>query len=172
MKINRLLSGGQVFKPSHIVIHSIGEFVRPSSQDCVDLKIELKDYHAVEWLEILGYSYHTLITPSGDDVFCRGTGLKAWHAKAQGFNHKSLGLAFMVAGVYNLETLTKRIQNKYLEGKQEYAGIDIVSSWRYQFNILEKNVVKHSAIDPNKPDPGDGFPWEWFLKEVEKNIAE
>ena len=170
MNIYRPLTGGISLNPTHIVVHCIGEFVKPSEAQCIELGIHFKDYHALEWLEKLGVSYHTLITPSGDEINCRKTNMKAWHAKAQGFNHKSLGIGFMVAGVYNLETLKKRIKNPYLEGKQEYTGIDIVSSWRKQFNIPEKNIVKHSDIDLKKPDPGDGFHFDWFLKEVQRNI--
>ena len=170
MIINRPLAHGGLLKPTHIVIHAMGEFIRPNKLDCTKLGITERDYHATEWLEILGYSAHALITPSGDEIRCLALNVKGAHAKAQGFNHKSLGLEFLVAGVYNIGTLHERIKESYLGTRQRWEGVDLISRWHVKFNIPIENIVKHSAIDEKKQDPGDGFSWDDFIDRVERNI--
>lgn len=149
--------GKEGLKPTAIVIHAIGEYLR--------LKDE--DIYAPRFLRSRGESAHAFISPSGEVIVARSNDQIAWHARAQGFNFKSIGVEFMVPGAHTWETFRKTIQTDWVREIQYKAGVDFVRSILGHYPVSE--IVQHSTIDPdNKVDPGDGFPWELFSSDVKE----
>lgn len=138
--------------PNKIIIHSMAEYIRG-----------VNDLSAVDLLDELKLSAHYLITPSGVSIFMVDPDNIAWHAK--GFNSDSIGIEFLVPGVYSYESFLERIKTPYIYGEQYTKGVQLCRELIKEYNITE--VVRHSDIDPDrKSDPGDGFPWETFLNDV------
>jgi len=120
-------------------------------------------YHAVDYLNKLGLSAHSLITPSGVNIRCRKNGEGAYHAK--NFNTDSLGIEILVPGVHTYQTFIRKIQEPYCTQIQYDSTVSQVKDWIRIFGITE--IKRHSDIDPTrKKDPGDGFPWTQFLEDV------
>lgn len=148
------LDGGfQSQKPKRIVVHAMAEFI----------DTEPHDYYAVDWLRKLGLSAHAFVTPSGVVIRSREDEQGAFHAK--GFNQDSLGVEFLVGGIHTYPTFLDAIKKKYLTPAQYKAGVELVGNWLDMYKI--KKLDQHSVLSPGrKADPGKGFPWEKFLKDV------
>lgn len=148
------LAGGAAKQvPRRIIIHSMAEYVpgSPSNQ------------HATELLKALKLSVHALIAPDGTIIRCRQDWEGAYHAK--GHNENSLGVEFLVPGVYDYGQFLKRIKTPYLTKEQYASGVYLVSHWAKQYAILD--IQRHSDVDPSrKYDPGNGFPWTSFLSDI------
>lgn len=142
--------------PTRGVIHSMAEFV----------SFEGREYYAIDWLRKKGWSAHAFVAPSGTVIRSRENHQGAYHAKARRHNYFSLGLEFLVAGVHDITSLYGTIKNPYLTPEQYRAGVDFVrQEWVEDLGILD--YVRHSMIDPaNKQDPGKGFPFDLFMKDI------
>lgn len=155
--VNIPLAGGSFRQnPKRIVVHAMGEFIRDKGMD----------KFAVDHLRDLGLSAHSFVTPSGVVIRCRKGTSGAWHAK--GFNTDSLGVEFLVPGVYSsLEELQVRTATPYLSEAQYQAGVEMVEGWAQLYMITK--IDRHSDLDPvrRRGDPGDGFPWERFLRDAQ-----
>jgi len=148
--------GRDHLEPSKVAVHAIAEFVVKDG----------RAYHAIEWLRKKELSYHALATPSGTIIRCRDDNQVAWHAKAQGHNFKSLGIAFLVPGAHDYSSFLETIKKPYLLPGQYIAGMQFCrNEWVDKLGIL--HFAQHSKIDPeNKTDPGKGFPWTKFLGDI------
>jgi N-acetyl-anhydromuramyl-L-alanine amidase AmpD len=147
--------GGGWLDPSRTVIHAMAEYVVYNG----------RAYHAIEWLRIKGWSAHAFVTPSGTVIRSRGDNQVAWHAKAQGHNYKALGIEFLVPGAHDWVSFNKAIQQSYLTPQQYKAGVKFCrEEWVEKKGIL--HFIEHSAIDPDKPDPGSGFPFDQFVGDI------
>ena len=139
--------------PDRIVVHAMAEYITH----------EGREYHAVDYLRMLGLSAHSLITPSGVRIRCRRENQGAWHAK--GYNTNSLGVEVLVPGVHDYESFLDFIQHDYMMPSQYEAVVDQALDWIGDYDIL--HIDRHSDIDPTrKKDPGDGFPWNRFLLDI------
>ncbi len=125
--------------------------------------IDPEPIHAPDFLDKYKLSAHALVKPNGDIYICRDDDEVAWHAR--GHNTDSLGIEFLVEGEHTYATFLDKIKTPYLSVMQLDAGIEAVKTWLASYPIEE--LVRHSDISPGrKVDPGDGFPWSDFLKEV------
>lgn len=142
--------------PKRIIIHSIGEFI----------DTEGRDYYCTDWLEYLKISAHAFITPSGVVIKTRNSNQRAYHSK--GNNRDTIGIEFMVPGLHNYVTFSKAIRKLYLTDIQYKAGVEYVKFLMDGISLFQANMIfRHSEIDPSrKIDPGAGFPWKQFLKDL------
>ncbi len=142
--------GARHQEPSRIVIHAMGEYIGGVA--------------AVEFLENVGLSAHILVCPNGDIIRCRRDNQGAYHAK--GYNNDSLGIEFLVTGDHNYSSFREMIKDPYLTSMQYEAGLQFVrDEWFIKRGIMLMD--RHSDLSPErKQDPGDGFPWEQFMREV------
>jgi N-acetyl-anhydromuramyl-L-alanine amidase AmpD len=150
--------GGGLQAPDTTVIHAMGQFIESDG----------RIYYAKEWLDKLGYSAHILVDPVIGPISTRDLNMMAWHAK--GFNANSVGIEFLVPGVWESDTFRKRIETPYLTDIQYEAGV-----WVYRTYLAHTKVVFHSEIDERyengykvKVDPGRGFPKERYLYDIKK----
>ncbi len=151
----QLLSfGASKQEPKRVIVHAMGEYIK-TNQGAV---------HAVEFLESIGLSAHILICPDGDIIRCRHDNQGAYHAK--GYNKDSLGVEFLVSGEHNYGSFIKSIETPYLTIKQYESGMEFIrDEWRKKLGILRYS--RHSDISPErKVDPGNGFTWIQFLKDI------
>ena len=145
--------------PKKIVIHCMGEYLDVGPDLATQYKTQPGIYHASMWLNITKLSAHALISPTGVIIRHRKDNEVAWHAK--GHNYDTLGVEFLVKGVWTWGPWAERIKTPYLEPAQFDAGQEQVSEWIKQWNIHE--ITTHHALDPDRrPDPGDGFPFAEF----------
>jgi len=162
------LLGGDIHNsPKIIVLHAMGEYIHVSEEVKAHYAakgkvLELgRDYHAPEWLRVLGYSAHNLVTPSGLVIKCRENHEGAYHA--YGYNTDSLGIEFLLEGIHTYETFKAGISSEYLTSMQFGKGVEVVSKWMDDYDISMDGVVTHHSLSPNrKTDPGSGFPLEQF----------
>ena len=149
------IHGRENLEPTAIVIHAIGEYIR----------LEGEDVYAPRFLRSRGESAHAFITPSGEVIVARNNDQVAWHARAHGFNFKSIGVEFMVPGAHTWDTFRKAIQTDWVREVQYKAGVQFVKDLLDLYPIGD--IVEHSAIDPErKVDPGSGFPWLLFNEDI------
>jgi N-acetyl-anhydromuramyl-L-alanine amidase AmpD len=153
--IERPLKGGNQFnKPKRIVVHAMGEYIKDPDP-----------IFAPDFLEKYGLSAHALIVPNGDVMMCRDEQAGAYHAK--GYNTDSLGVEFLVSGVHDYGSFLDTIKTDYITSEQWIAGIWLVSQWASKWGIERDMINRHSDISPGrKVDPGAGFKWQEFLKQV------
>ena len=152
-RIHRLLPHGREGnQPTRIIIHAMGEHIL--DPDPVD---------AVDFLDSLELSAHSLIYPNGDNVRCRNDDQIAWHAR--GYNTGSLGIEFLVPGDHNYGSFLEAIKHPYVADEAYAEGLYQVREWLNLYPITE--ISRHSDVSPGrKVDPGDGFPWEDFKHDL------
>lgn len=139
--------------PKLIVIHSMGEY----------LSLGDRDMSAADFLASIGLSAQYLITPSGVVIQCRQDNQGAYHAK--GFNTDSIGIEFLVPGVHTYDTFIEAIKKPYVSDTQYAVGVNLVNHLINKYGI--DMVERHSVLDPDrKKDPGEGFPWHQFMRDV------
>lgn len=135
--------------PKRIIIHAMGEFIN--------------NQFAPDFLRSVELSAHALVTPSGVVIRTREDMQGAYHARSH--NIDTLGVEVLVSGVHDYGTFLKAIQRDWVTPEAFGALVELVGGWREQHGI--EAVLRHSDIDPDrKNDPGVGFQWERFLKEI------
>ena len=172
-----LLRGAKKQYPSRVVVHAMGEYIWWQGHR---LHKEGGYIHAVDFLRDIEYqvrngktkqmewrqglSAHILVCPNGDIIRCREDEQGAYHAS--GFNNDSVGIEFLVAGEHNYGSFEKAIAKPYLTEEQYQSGLQFVrDEWFLKRGIMVMD--RHSDLSPGrKVDPGEGFPWEQFLREV------
>ena len=149
-----LEAGNRYNDPKLVVVHAMGEFL-----------LDPHPIHASDFLEKLGLSAHILVDPAGDVYVCREDTEGAYHAR--GYNTNSLGIEFLVQGHHNYGSFLEAIKGDYVTDNQWESGVNVVKTWVDLFTIKQSKVVRHSDISPGrKVDPGSGFKWDKFLKEI------
>lgn len=145
--------GGGHQTPDTIVIHAMGEYIKDGATP----------QHAVAFLNELKLSAHYLVAPSGDVYHCRSDDEIAYHAR--GHNTNSIGIEFLVQGDHDYRSFIDTIKSPYLTNLQFESGVDLVKQCMNDHPI--KTITRHSDISPGrKVDPGNGFPWDYFLKQL------
>ena len=149
-----LLRGLKHQEPNRVVVHAMGEYISHSGDML----------HAADFLKAIGLSVHILVCPNGDIIRCREDNQGAYHAK--GHNVNSLGIEFLVEGEHEYGSFLAAIKKPYLTDAQYKAGKNFVrDTWWIKGGVSK--LVRHSDISPGrKHDPGEGFPWERFKREV------
>lgn len=155
--------------PKKIVIHAMAEFIRidrVASEWYADSgkDIPVGDYYAPDWLNILGLSAHVFVTPSGLNIVTREDTQGAYHAGKH--NKDSLGIEFLVGGVYNYSGFLNAMKGSYLTKEEYYAGLAMVKHWMDKWTISRENIFMHSELDSKKKDPDIGFINSGFLEEL------
>jgi N-acetyl-anhydromuramyl-L-alanine amidase AmpD len=154
MKIDiPLPKGGTFQQPSRIIVHAMAQFVDDGK----------KVSFAADFLREIGISAHILVCPDGTIIQCRQDNQGAYHAK--GHNGGTLGIEFLVRGVHDYGSLIETIKTPYISGPQYQAGKQMCLAWTAIHGI--GTLQRHSDVDPKrKSDPGEGFPWNKFKREV------
>jgi len=146
-------NGAKNQTPKRIIIHAMGEYIGEPGWK----------HHAVQFLDGIKLSAHAIIAPDGENYRCRADTQGAYHAL--GHNTDTLGLEFLVQGVHTYASFLDSIRTPYLYPEQYEVGVEQVKTWIKHWGITE--VLRHSDISPErKVDPGDGFPWAMFIKDV------
>ncbi len=152
-----LSAGAKHNSPKLIIIHAMAEYIRDPDP-----------VMAVNFLSEYKLSVHKLGFPSGDVMTCRDDDQGAYHAR--GYNQDSLGYEFLVEGDYDYHAFLDAIKTNYTTPEQWESGIEIVRNWMGLYNIDSDHVKRHSDISPGrKVDPGTGFDWIAFKKEISKS---
>lgn len=119
--------------------------------------------HAVQFLDEVRLSAHSLVAPDGSNFRCRLDSETAHHAL--GFNTDSLGMEALVEGVHTYASFLKAIDKPYLTKLQYQYMVEQAREWKQMYPDIK--IVRHSDISPErKVDPGKGFPWGMFLEDV------
>lgn len=152
-RIHRLLPHGEEGnKPKRIVIHAMAERI-----------IDPEPVDAVDYLDRLEYSAHSLIYPDGTNCRCRNDNQVAWHAR--GFNTDSLGIEFLVPGDHDYASFLEAIKHHYVSPEAYAAGLYQVREWMRLHAIT--SIDLHSKLSPGrKVDPGAGFPLADFIHDL------
>lgn len=161
--------------PERVTIHAMAEFI----------DLEPYDVPALDFLSSMGLSAHYLITPSGCVQRCLDDKRIGRHA-GRGLNSGNIGIEMLVPGVHTYATFASYINDiswpEYIS--QWNATVGLVMELRGKYNLkdmarvvvrgdtsrkesTEPWLVRHSDIAPGrKIDPGQGFAWQAFRKEV------
>jgi len=168
-----LSKGNRYNNPKIIVVHAMAEYIHCDEATHEYYKgkgiaLELgRDYHAPEWLRVLGLSAHRLQTPTGQMIKCREDNQGAWHAK--GYNTDTLGIEFLVPGVHNYQSFLEVLRTPWLTEEQFINGAYVVKSWMTKHDIGIMGVKTHAELSPDrKVDPGKGFPLEDFYNKLKE----
>lgn len=151
--ISHLEHGANYQEPEIIVIHAMGEFIGGNGWE----------NHAVQFLDSIRLSAHSLVAPDGTNFRCREDNEGAYHAK--GYNINSLGMEFLVKGVHNYGSFLETIKTPYVTEEEYQTGLAQIKEWLSLWPI--KKIETHSSLSPErKVDPGTGFPMERLLNDV------
>lgn len=141
-------------EPRMIVIHAMAEYFPTAGDDAEP---------ANEFLGKMKLSAHVLAAPNGTLLKLREDTEGAHHAK--GFNTDSLGLEVLLAGRHTYGTFIEAIKRPWVTADQYRVVVWQCQVWLAKHKI--ERVVRHSDLSPGrKRDPGDGFPWEQFLRDI------
>lgn len=139
--------------PNRVVVHAMGEYIKHGNSHL----------YAPAFLNEYRLSAHILVKPDGEVIRCRYDKEGAYHAK--GYNTDSLGIEFLVEGEHDYSSFINKIKTNYITSAQYDSGIDVVMDWMASYSIL--NIDRHSDLSPGrKVDPGTGFNWDKFKKEL------
>lgn len=148
-----------------VVIHSMRAAFQKAAPDYSPLR-------APEYLDSIGLSAHYFISPNGVLVHSVPIDRVAWHAKDH--NMDSIGIEFLVGGVHHLDTqdlqdFARTAAKPWTRTSQLEVGVRLVESLELVVGH-PLSVHRHSDLDTNKVDPGDGFPWTTFLEAIESYV--
>ena len=156
-----------------VTIHAMAEF----------LDFDPHDIPAYDFLQERGLSAHYLVTPSGCAQQCLADGQIGRHA-GKGLNKGNIGIEILVPGLHTYATFTKAIMQRDWVGQEAWnATVELVRRLRGLYGLRDRLtqkettdgrevstdewLVRHSDIcRGRKVDPGGGFGWEQFKKEV------
>lgn len=157
--------------PIGIVVHSMSEFITYNG----------KELSAIDFLNEIGLSVHADIKPNGNVESMKLTNEKALHAGVSkwnglsGLNQYFLGFEILVEGNNTYAEFLQKINdpNCYTESQYKSAVL-LTRTWMEEYHISINDVVRHSDISGDdvrgkgkgKRDPGDGFNWEQFKKDI------
>lgn len=144
-------------EPTQIICHAMAEWIVSENG---------KALHASEFLERMGLSAHALFLPCGQVMLTRREDHGAFHAR-KGPNRGSLGYEWLVPGQWGYAGFLARIQEEgWCTEASLHAGIRHLAIVLNRHPTIER-VVRHSDIDPDKHDPGAGFPWRLLTKRLQ-----
>lgn len=151
MIYNHNSNGGGRQTPDMIVIHAMSE--------------QIQGLPASDFLELIGLSVHYLVLPNGDVMECRNPLYKAWHAK--NFNENTIGIEVLVEGEYTYTDFIKKIKTRWVKPIQMKSLIQLCQNLIDDERFDISKITRHSDIDPDrKQDPGTGFNWDYFTKQI------
>lgn len=137
------------------VFHAMGEYVHDG----------YKDYFAPYWLEHYGTSAHALITPRGQVIETVPVEYAAWHTA--GHNKASIGVEFLVEGVYNWASFVEKLNGNmpWVTQAQVDAGVEWLGDVAMRCPNL-RTFKRHSDLSDVKPGPGKWFPMQMITERV------
>ena len=156
---------------SGMIVHSIGEWV---------VAADGGKHYAPKFLETIGLSVHSFITPDGTIIQSAMDSRVTYHAGKSRFEELSnlnryfLGCEFMVEGVQTYGSFLEAIKSPNCYSEQQYraGGYWFARKSLYNLGIDGHTIVGHSEVSPDavrgpgkgKRDPGAGFDWDrfWF----------
>lgn len=157
---------GKPQSPHTIVLHALAEYID------VDDTEDLSGWEQVDKLKL---AVHFYVTPSG--VVLQSLPLDTMGAHAKGHNIDTVGIEFLVSGLYTYQSFVKAIDKPWLTPQQLQAGKELIQ------HILDKTkkygteetsittLTSHHFIDPDRKfDPGLGFPYGEFREEFKDKI--
>lgn len=125
-------------------------------------------WHCTDWLRAIGLSCHAFVLPDGRIVREVDSGYKAYHAGD--YNHRSVGLEFVLGGVWPYVEFQEAMDGRRPEARYTDAQIEAGAEWvrarsvEHSFPLTDETVWTHRGIDPGrKKDPGVMFPLERFM---------
>ncbi len=152
--------------PQYIVIHHSGTSSNATFEDIV--KQEQKERKNAKGSYHLDPSFHSVITADGAyHHYCRWDAV-GWHVgrSRKVSNANSLGLCF----VGNFQNRRGKAQ-KPTEAQIE-SGAKLVALWRILYNIPEKNILAHSAVQAGRRCPGENFPMERLVAKANQYLKQ
>lgn len=144
-----------------ITLHAIGEWVVDATDAAGGGKGRI--YHCTDWLRAIGRSTHVFALPDGRGVREVDSWYKAWHAA--GYNTSTVGIEFVLAGVWPYEKFQKAMEGRRPEAVYTDAQIAFGVEWcqarsvEHGFPLTDETVRTHASRSPGrKKDPGVIFP--------------
>lgn len=150
-----------------LIIHSHAEWVIDTQDD--GGKGRGFVWHCTDWLRAIGLSCHAWCLPDGRIVREVDSWNIAYHAR--GFNDRSIGMEFVVAGVLSYAEFLNAMDQPPDAGLYSDAQYESGAGW-YAARIREhglsvSQIDTHMGIDPErKHDPGRAFDLPRFLQMV------
>jgi len=154
--------------PERVTIHAMAEYI-----DLLPV-----DMPAYDFLAHMDLSAHYLITPSGLILQCLDPKTIGRHA-GKGLNTGNVGVEILVPGLHTYATFAETIESGWCMPAPWNAAVELTRWLRGQFKMKDTPyseqvddqrpewLVRHSDICPGrKVDPGKGFDWQAFRKEV------
>jgi len=137
------------------VFHAMGEYISTG----------IMDWFAPYWLEHYGTSAHALITPRGQVIETVPIERVAWHAA--GNNENSVGLKFLVEGVYDWAGLKAKLDGNmpWVTQAQVDAGVEWFGDVAMRCPNL-RTFKRNSELSDVKPDPGKWFPFQMIVERI------
>jgi len=150
------------------VVHAHAEWVVDLNNDAGLGKGRI--WHCTDWLRAIGLSCHAWCMPDGRIVREVDSWRKAFHAR--GFNRVSIGMEFVVPGVWTYDKLHRAWDSgepaELYPDIQIEAGLDWFRARADEHDIprTTSTIRTHRQLDPQrKLDPGEQFPWPAFVAE-------
>lgn len=147
--------------PNRVILHAAGEYLFNE-----DLKVwqHFSVFFPYLW-EHYGICYHSAIDPGGTEVVFLKDNIIAGHAL--GHNSGSIGRVVIVPGAHTEPTLRKAISKPYLSDIQYQKLLEVAKRDKLPYtnhDLVDKRYRANG--EKEKIDPGAGFLWKQFLKEI------
>ena len=148
-------------EPDIIIIHAMGQYIRVKKGFYSGKRfVPAGVHHAADFLELAGMSAHGLVEPNGDIIKCRFTSKGAYHAKNH--NTNTIGIEFLVEGIYDYEEFKAKIQGgEWMTDKQYECGGQFIAFLCNFWKISDSSKIKgHDQIDPERKIDPAVFDWQ------------